>query len=283
MQSSRQHVAGLLAFSAAGMLAGPALAGAIFLTGHDPDFHAQPGFGNGGKLLQVGINYATSGGDPDTFGGKFLWVESDRGFVSGHLRGEDGLNAIGLTEGVDYDTATASQFSALTTAQLAGYTAIGVASSFGGKLTRDELDALIARSDDIADFVNAGGGIFASSECFPCGGNLLAGTTDPDLFGYLPVDVTSIGADPDFTATAFGLSLGLTNTDLNDPTHNSFGLVGGLNVVDVDEAGNATTLAGIVTIDDGGFNPVPEPSTLAIVGLGLFGFALARRRRGQAA
>jgi hypothetical protein len=154
-----------------------------------------------------------------------------------------------------------------------------VASSFGGTLTRAELDGLIARKSEIQDFVNAGGGIFASSECYPCGGNLLAGATAPDLFGYLPVDVTSIGAAGPFTATAFGLSLGLTNADLNDPTHNSFGLVGGLNVVDIDNNGNATTLAGNVFIGDGGFTPAPAPGAAVILALAVVGMAGVRRKR----
>jgi len=232
------------------------LAGPIFLTGHDPDFHAQVGFG--ANLLRAGINYATSG-NTATFGGKFLWVESTIPVPTGHLRGEAGLITIGLALSTDYDRVDAAGFTALSNAALGTYTAIGIASSFGGTLTRAELDALIGRSADIASFINSGGGLFASSECFPCGANLLAGATAPNLFGYLPGTVTSIGANPPFSLTAFGLGLGLTNADMNDPTHNSFGLVGGLNVVDWDSSLNATTLAGIVQVGGGGFHPAPEP------------------------
>jgi len=255
-----------------------ALAGPVFLTGHDPDFHAQPGAGAGGNLLTAGINYATSGSST-TFGGKFLWVESNITPPGGHLRGENGLIAIGMTAGTHYDAVDAAGFASLSNAALSGYSAIAVASSFGGTLTRAELDALIARSADIAAFINAGGGLFASSECYPCGANLLAGATAPSLFGFLPVNVTSIGASAPFTVTAFGASLGLTNADMNDPTHNSFGLIGGLNVVDTDSAGNATTLAGIVNLQGGGFVPVPEPGTLAILTFGLVGMAVVRRRK----
>lgn len=248
-------------------------AGPIFLTGHDPDFHAQSGAG--ADLLTVGIQYAASGNAFDTTK-KFLWVESNPGSVpGGHLRGVNGLISIGLTAGVHFDAVDAAGLAGV---NFSDYEAIAIASSFGGLLSRAELDGLIARESDIAAFINAGGGLFASAECYPCGANLLGGSTAPDLFGYLPVSVTSIGANPPFTVTAFGTGLGLSDADVNDPTHNSFGLVGGLNVVDRDSSGNATTLAGIVSVRDGGFSTVPEPATLALLGMGLLMLAMTRRR-----
>lgn len=261
-----------------------AVAGPIFLTGHDPDFHAQDSAG-ARNLLGIGLDFASGGSATVNDGNKFLWVEARVGdpliggsVPGGHRIGELGLTSIGLSLGTHYDRVNAAEFAALTSAQLASYTAIAIASSFGGMLTRDELDALIARSSEIESFINSGGGLFAASECFPCGADLLSGATAPSLFGFLPVSVTSIGASAPFTVTSFGSSLGLVNTDLNDPTHNSFGLVGGLNVVDTDATGNATTLAGTVRVDDGGFTPIPAPGVLVLLGSGFIALGFARRR-----
>src|SRR5437764_375354 len=95
---------GLLLFGLAGistMCAGP-----IFITGHDPDFHAQDSPG-AAILLKTGLNFVT-GGTWNVPGNKFLWVESNNPVLGGHRFGENALTgALGLTLGVNFDQVNA--------------------------------------------------------------------------------------------------------------------------------------------------------------------------------
>ncbi len=271
-----------------------AVAGPIFITGHDPDFHAQL-TQSARNLLNAGLDFSTGGSYNVADGNKFLWVEARVGdpgvptLPGGHLIGENGLAAIGLTLGTHYDRANASELAGI---DFSDYSAIAVASTFGGILGANELLGLNARAADIATYVNSGGGLFASAQCFPtssfCRASLLDGSTGvlpaitaADLFGFLPISVSVIPPSPPFTITPYGASLGLTSADMADPTHNAFADPAGLNVVDTNALGNPVTLAGNVLIDDGGFVPVPvpEPGTLGLLCAGLLAFGLARRKQ----
>lgn len=270
-------ISAVAAAAALTLAAGAAQAGAVYITGHDPDFHSQLQQ-SGRNQLNVALNFVT-GGTYNDGSTKFLWVESFNPATSGHLVGFDGLAAIGVGAG-NVDRVDAA---ALAGVNFADYSAIVVASSFGGMLTFNEIDALIARSGDIASFVNGGGGIAAFAECGTTFGscdasNVQAGT---NLFGFLPIGVTAVNTVAPYTVTAFGASLGLTNADVDDCcTHNSFGAPNGLTVVDFDQNGVPTTLAGNVRITDNGFG-VPEPQTwaLMILGFGGVGMLLRSRRR----
>src|SRR3954464_13439089 len=84
-------------------------AGSVFLTGHDPDFHSQPGLGSGDVLLAKGLGFVTGGTFNDGLAStKFLWVESDIAAPGGHVKGYDSLDDVGAVLGVDYDIVNAA-------------------------------------------------------------------------------------------------------------------------------------------------------------------------------
>src|SRR3990172_667193 len=112
----------------------PAWAGSIFLTGHDPDFHAAVGFFNplgAQHINQVAIGFVT---DPlinpfSVPGSKFLFVESSISPPGGHVVGKTGIVASGFTEGTHFDHADASTLGAALDELGTTYDALWIASS----------------------------------------------------------------------------------------------------------------------------------------------------------
>lgn len=271
----------LLIFTATGN----AWAGSIFLTGHDPDFHALDLGANPAGAMNINnaaIGFVTdSVFNPFTAGGtqKFLFVESKGSAPGGHTNGVNGIVASGYVAGTDFDHHDASTLNGALDELGTTYNAIVVASDFGGILTQAELDILNARSGDIVNFLNAGGGLYAMAESN--GGVGL--TPNGGYFGFLPFVVSSTAfaqTESGITVTAFGAGLGLTNSDVNGNfSHNIFTATFGLNIVDVDQFGNTLSLAGRGEIGPGGVVPIPAAVWLFSSGLlGLIGFARRKKK-----
>ncbi|MFA4902914.1 MAG: hypothetical protein WC600_09225 [Desulfobaccales bacterium] len=275
----------VMALLLVGGLAASAVAGSVFLTGHDPDFHALLGGNAVGAqhINQTAINFVM---DPafNSFvaagATKFLFVESQISPPAGHVDGINGIIASGYTLGVNFDLATAATLNTALNSLGSTYGAIVVASDFGGILTQAELDILNNRKGDIINFLNNGGGLYAMAES-----NSGAGLTPDDtFFGYLPFVVSSAQKNESEignTVTPFGASLGLTDADVNgNASHNIFaGTFGFLDVVDFDSSGDILSLAGRPAII-----PIPIPSSVLLLGTGLLNFLglgyLRRRQKG---
>jgi hypothetical protein len=256
---------------------GRAEAGAIFLTGHDPDFHASLGANAAGAqtINQAAIGFIL---DPSfnpfvSTAPKFLFVQSNIPVPAGHTNGINGLIASGYLPGINFDVADASTLNSALNGLGTLYSGIVVASDFGGLLTQAELNILNARSADIISFLNAGGGLYAMAESN--GGSGL--TPGGGHFGYLPFVPSNTQDDQSesgFTVTPFGASLGLSNSDVNgNASHNIFTSTAGMNIVDMDSQGHILSLAVRAQVTEEGVVGVPEPATMTMLGIGVLSLA----------
>jgi hypothetical protein len=278
VRAYRNVASSVLAALALSLSATVALAGSIFVSGHDPDFHAFLGGNALGAqhIIQSSLAFARDGN-----AAPILFIQSNTSNIGlgDHTDSALGLQASGYsagnTPGNHYVTVDAATF--LTT-NLSLYSAIFVPSDHGGTLTGNDLQALDARSGDIITYLNAGGGLVAFAE----DGFRVPATVGPQPvnFGFLPFLVTSAALsqfEGNNQLTPFGVSLGLAVTDINGNfSHNIFTATGGMNVVDTFANGQILSLGFRGQITGGG---VPEPGTLALLGFALAALAPFRRRK----
>jgi uncharacterized membrane protein len=218
--------------------------GGIFLTGHDPDDHAQGGNAAGAQhIIQRAIAYVTN----NRTNPHILLVTDLRNPGGDEADSRVGLQDAGFSsfDVADYGSGTAGVLD-LHTVNFKNYDVVVVASDYGGWLRQDELDILNARSGDLINYVNGGGSIVAFAESGTRGGASYPGTSH-DRFGFLPFVVSSMAhgqIETGFKVTSAGAALGLTDSDVNgNASHNVFTASGGLDVIDTDASGEILSLA----------------------------------------
>lgn len=221
--------------------------GGIFVTGHDPDYHAALGGNPTGaqNIIKRAIDYVTFGkADP-----RILLVTDLRNPGGDESDPRVGMATVGLTYTVaDYGSGSPGVLDLHTVAfAVTDYDCIVVASDYGGWLHQEELDILNSRRLELLDFVNQGGGLVAFDESGnrPEGDGVYPGTST-GRFGFLPFIVAELGShqsESGFTVTPTGAAMGLLDSDVNgNVAHSIFTQTGGMDAVDLDADGRIMSL-----------------------------------------
>ena len=262
-------------------------AGNIIMTGHDVLLHSgQRGFDAAALdyirdgVAKASYNIAVIG---TTASGSARFTGNSQNIPQFVGHG----SAISQTSGTlsGYGSAVFWNAASISAADFATVDAIIILShtSCGGcSMTTAGAAALAALAPAIATAFNAGLDIWANS-----------GATDPNFYNFLPPAVatsgTSIGGSSGFTCTTNGLAVfGATGCASSGsgsmingfPTHNRFsGFDTSFDILETrgSEVITIGLLDAVIGTDD--ISSVPEPGTIALLGLGLLGLGSMRRKR----
>lgn len=275
------------------IMSSPALAGNIWLTGHDADFHCS----GGAQCNHFGaaVDFARQDAPDQTLPVLALTNNTTGDFLSAF--GQATAQARNTVEGagnpfnVTIMDPTSAAFAA-TALNVTNFSAIVISShtTCGGcDLTDAGIDAIAARAAEITDFFNDGGGLVYFAGASRATSPTAAGN---GYYDTVPISATGVAVTSPFDVLPVGEAAPFLLDDTLDgnccATHNSFSTPPAgspLLVLEIDATGIPETMAaGDVTIGDGGFEgggdgEVPEPSIVFLFSLGLMGIGLTQQRR----